>query len=105
MGDKYQGRLLRVANALAENMAAPGAPQPPVQAMSSTAPAPAPPPVVAAAPAAPAAPASAAKAIDKQAVSAKFQELVKSGMDPNEAAMQAIKIVRAEAANAVPSTG
>jgi ubiquitin fusion degradation protein 1 len=99
--DKYQGRLLRVANALAEGMAESGEPQ-------STQPPPvAPVPISTATPSAASVPKSAptmSQAIDKQAVAAKFQDLVKGGMDPNQAATEAINVVRAEAAAAAQSS-
>ncbi|CAK9087779.1 unnamed protein product [Durusdinium trenchii] len=88
---RYNGRLLRVANALSEAAEAEIAP-------------PAPPPAVPAvpAPAVPAAPAAARVAIDKEQVTAKFKELVASGLEPNDAATQAIQLVRQEMAEAVP---
>jgi ubiquitin fusion degradation protein 1 len=110
--DKYQGRLLRVANALAEKMEESGGDfQLQTPAVSSTAVAAAvaahfpgaqAPAAAQSVPQPPPAATSAPKAVvDKAAVTAKFQELVKSGMDPNEAATQAIKLVRAEVARAV----
>lgn len=98
--DKYQGRLLRVANALAESMAESGGEAPAFH----TSPAPAAPaaPAAIAAPVAPVA--ASAPALDKAAVTAKFQELVRTGMDPNEAATEAIKILRAEATSRAEAT-
>lgn len=93
--ERYNGRLLRVANLLSEAPAeeslspqdrSPSPPSPPL-------PRPPPQPEARAAPQAPPAP-----AIDKAKVAARFQELVKSGVDPNEAATQAIQSVRQEMA-------
>ncbi|CAJ1371013.1 unnamed protein product [Effrenium voratum] len=99
--ERYNGRLLRVANALSERQAegfeqqaapAPAAPMPP----------PPPPPAPAQAP---------APAIDKERVAAKFKELIAAGIEKNAAAAQAIQIVRqemaqeAQAAQATPATG
>lgn len=61
------------------------------------APAPAPP----SPPPAPPAPA----AIDKERVTAKFKELVAGGVDPNDAATQAIQMVRREMATATAPPG
>lgn len=104
--ERYNGRLLRVANALSEEAmlpqeemppAPPAPPSPPRAAVAVATPVPAP------------APAPAA-AIDKERVTAKFKDLVASGLDPNEAATQAIQRVRQEmaaeaAAPAAPATG
>lgn len=95
--DKYQGRLLRVANAMAETMADIGDVQFPAHASD------APPLPVAAQPVAPAvrnvqqAPAGP-KAVDTAAVKAKYEELLASGMDKKEAATQAVRIIKEDAA-------
>jgi len=98
--DKYQGRLLRVANLLAEQMASRGTPKAnstePMETESAEPTQPAPAAAVPAS-AVPAAPRPTAAELDKDKVKAKFAELVKSGVDPNEAATKAIQIVRAEA--------
>lgn len=91
--DRYNGRLLRVANALSEEAMLPQEEMPPAP------PAPPSPPRAAVPVPAPAAPAATA-AIDKERVTAKFKELVASGLDPNEAATQAIQRVRQEMAEA-----
>lgn len=104
--DKYQGRLLRVANLLAE----PAPPEelaeaaadaahvedsvPPDAAAPASDPAPVPLPVPR-----PAAPTQHDPAF-KAAVTEKFKELVAGGMPPNDAATRAIQLVRAEQASA-----
>lgn len=105
--EKYNGRLLRVANLLSESAGTddmevdfPSAPS--GWSMPAAAPArmPSPPPAPAPAPA-------AAGAVDKERVAAKFRELLAGGAQPNDAAVRAIQIVReemaAEAAAAVPA--
>merc|ERR1711933_642167 len=96
--EKYQGRLLRVANALAEGMAelgdiqfpAPAADVPALPSVSQ-------PVATVVAPAAPKA-AAGPKAVDTAAVKAKYEELVASGMDKKEAATQAVRIIKEDAA-------
>mmetsp|Transcript_99868 Transcript_99868/g.286936 ORF Transcript_99868/g.286936 Transcript_99868/m.286936 type:complete len:684 (+) Transcript_99868:78-2129(+) len=85
--DKYNGRLLRVANILSEGaIADAGASSGPQPSVSSTA------PVVTAAPLSTAP--SPSPAIDTAAVHAKFHELVAAGVPHTDAATQAIQHVR-----------
>mmetsp|Transcript_21825 Transcript_21825/g.39159 ORF Transcript_21825/g.39159 Transcript_21825/m.39159 type:complete len:677 (-) Transcript_21825:92-2122(-) len=97
--EKYNGRLLRVANLLTESVfeghdSMPGpAPLAPAPAAPAA-------PAVTAAPSKPQAP---ALPVDKERVTAKFKELVAGGMNPNDAASQAILTVRQEMAAEVAS--
>jgi len=104
--EKYNGRLLRVANLLTERaieghdtLPAVAPPAPPVPAASA--------PTTSAS-----APSKQAPPVDKERVTAKFKELVAGGMIPDDAASQAILAVRQEmaaeapaAAVSVPPTG
>lgn len=91
--ERYNGRVLRVANLLSER-AAEGAPAelpPAPAAVAAPAPAAASPPAPA-----PATTAPRATALNKEVVAAKFRELVAEGMAPNDAATRAIQLVREE---------
>lgn len=103
--EKYNGRLSRVANLLSEGGGAEFDDFP----MAPVAPAAAPAPVTFAVPvpepaqqqrpqATTVAVASAAAGIDKERVAAKFRELLAAGVQPNDAAGQAIQHVRHEMA-------
>ncbi|CAK0898498.1 unnamed protein product [Prorocentrum cordatum] len=91
--ERYNGRVLRVANLLSERAAEgapaelPPAPAAAVASASAAAPAPA---------SAPAATAPKATPLDKEVVAARFRELVAGGMAPNDAATRAIQLVREE---------
>jgi ubiquitin fusion degradation protein 1 len=102
--DKYNGRLLRVANLLSEQAtegraASPQPAQPPV--VREAIPAPAAPPALP--PSAPAPVKDTGAGLPKELVAEKFKELIKAGMAPGEAAQEAIKHVRATLSTATPN--
>eukprot|EP00434_Breviolum_minutum_P019622 symbB.v1.2.017308.t1/scaffold1350.1/size123852/8 len=86
--ERYNGRLLRVANALSEAAMLPEEASPPSPPAPPSPPSP--PPVQQVVP--------PSGAIDKERVTAKFKELVAGGLEANEAATQAIQRVRQEMA-------
>jgi len=93
--ERYNGRVLRVANLLSERAAEGLGPETPVAipAAARQAPFTA---VPAATASAPKQPATKATPLDKEVVAAKFRELVAGGMAPNDAATRAIQLVREE---------
>eukprot|EP00933_Yihiella_yeosuensis_P026416 TRINITY_DN20497_c0_g1_i1.p1 TRINITY_DN20497_c0_g1~~TRINITY_DN20497_c0_g1_i1.p1 ORF type:complete len:695 (-),score=184.25 TRINITY_DN20497_c0_g1_i1:242-2326(-) len=95
--ERYGGRLLRVVNLLSEQIAEGTLPPPAISAPSVPTPASQAPVRQQSPQAAPQAP-TPAPAIDKEAVAAKFKELVAGGMPPNDAAVKAIQIIRQEMA-------
>lgn len=95
--EKYNGRLLRVANLLSESVSMPASSTSLSGASTAT--------PVASAPASTSAPPAAklGAGLPKEAVAAKFKELIVAGMKPNEAAIKAIELVKSELVAAVPS--
>jgi len=104
--EKYNGRLLRVANLLSEKALEAGSPFVPAAGSFAPSSEGVEAPIAAAAPAegssaqstAPAAASIPDPAELKAAITTKFKELVASGTPPNEAATLAIKLVKEEAA-------
>jgi len=94
---RYGGRLLRVANLLSERAATGGDGLGEEQTFASPAPA----PVTVASSREPVT--TGAAPLDRDAVQAQFQELVRNGMLPNEAATRAIQMTRAAPATSPAS--
>lgn len=89
--ERYNGRLLRVANLLSESVGMPAANPTPSRTSTTALVASAPVGTISAPPVA-----KLGAGLPKQAVAAKFKELISAGMKPNDAAIKAIELVKAE---------